>query len=376
MNNYENILLQKLDTITRLLQLALPETINGNAIRIEDYLTEPLTIPNQNTAAVSKLLKMPSIGSSSAQQSSTRMCKSYTDLVSSLKRGSTITLEEHPKSENSDLTQTRTQFTAAHHHQTSAQQPSTARPVLQQQQRVYNLKYPLRNAQSMFESYDHNNNNNMPCQSTQLSTTQLTATMTTATLTASSVPQQVTATSNYLTTSTNYNLGHSLASLELSDVDLDELDEVSAQTNELQLLINQPVTAEQHEERSASNLSTNSTNQTSSTNNSSVTLRPRSPFDQVSSLSSYSTVRPFQRAASSNVSPTASTDEQNLRRSASLVAHETAINQLGNTVITSAVTANVIPQTSTIAPSSSTISNQSSTGNATQRQDKNNVDNV
>lgn len=384
MNNYENILLQKLDTITKLLQLTLPETImiNNNLTKVEDYLLEPLT----NN---SKSLQMPIINSSLIQQqsSSTRMCKSYTDLVSSLKRGSTITLEEHPKSENCDILPSRSNqlfstTLVTHSLTTTSQQQSSqsssSRPILQQQQRIYNLpKYPFRNAQSMFESYD-NNNNNLTCQSNlsaQLSTT--VTTISTNLITTTSVQSN----NNYLTTSTNFNLGHSLASLELSDIDLDELDESAHQINELQLLINQPVSTTQQDDinQSFTNTSSrNSSNPTSSNPNSSnqnsslTTLRPRSPFDQVSS--SYSN-RPFQRAASSNLTTSIEQSEQDLRRSisSSLVAHETTISRLGNTTLTSVTNA---PLSSIITITQSSTTNNQSTNNQTQRQDNKNVDNV
>ena len=353
MNNYENMLLQKMDGLTRLLQLTLPESvmINGQLTKVEDFLLEPLTVPI-NGFNHSKL-QMPIISSSLTQQSSSsRMCKSYTDLVSSLKRGSTITLEEHPKSEQSDPAGKSQQFSAT----PSAQQPS--KPTLQQA-RLCSLKYPFRNAHSMFESYDHNNNNSA-CQSTlqpQLSTTTAPANLTGTTST-----MQAPASTNYLTTSTQFNLGHSLASLELSDIDLDELDEVNVQTGELQLLIHQPMQPETTSTSSTQASSQLSTNQNAATNtgNPSSNLRPRSPFDQVSS--SYSNRPLFQRAASSNLTTTDQPlggQELRLSRSSSsnLVAHETAIGRLGTTTLTSVTNAPLI-STITITQSSS----QSSTG--------------
>ena len=377
MNDYENILLQKLDTITRLLQLILPDSvnINGNQTKIEDLLLEPLTIANNNNL---KSLQMPIINSALMQQQqspSSRMCKSYTDLV---KRGSTITLEEHPKSEHCDFIPTKNNYqfsSSALTHSpnlTSKQQPSvtastSSRPVLQQQQRIYgNSKYPFRNAQSMFESYDHNNNS-AACQSnlqTQLSITQISTTTISTNLTTTSIQQQSSNNNNnYLTTSTNYNLGlgHSLASLELSDLDLDE---VNAQTNELQLLINQPLTPlTQPEDRSSQ----------------ATSLRPRSPFDQVSSLSSYSSNRLFQRAASSTNNSSTNEPHQDSRLSTSrstnsnLVAHETAINQLGNTTLLTSVTNS--PLTSTITITQSPIQSNNQTQRQDNKQNKN-LDNV
>ena len=381
MNNYENMLLQKMDGLTRLLQLTLPESIviNGRLTKVEDLLLEPLTIPvNGMNGGNQSKLQMPIINSSLTQQSSTsRMCKSYTDLVSSLKRGSTITLEEHPKSEHSDPAGRAIQpFTATH---SSLQQPSTTRPTLQQQR--ISLKYPFRNAHSMFENYDHNNNNSA-CQSTlqpQLSTT------TAPTNLATTSTMQAPSSTNYLTTSTNFNLGHSLASLELSDIDLDELDEVNMQTGELQLLINQPVTVQPETTTAASvapsQLSTNQSASTTTGNPPSATLRPRSPFDHVSS--SYSNRPLFQRAASSSITttdqPFGGGQELRLSRSSSsnLVAHETAISsRLGSTTLTS-VTTGVPPLSSTITQSS-TAPNAAGSTNQTQRKDNHNknVDNV
>lgn len=380
MNNYENMLLQKMDGLTRLLQLTLPENImiNGKLTKVEDLLLEPLTIPVNgvlNGGNQSKL-QTPIISSSLTQQSaSSRMCKSYTDLVSSLKRGSTITLEEHPKSEHSDPAG-RSTFTATH--SSPQQQPSTTRPTLQQQR--ISLKHPFRNAHSMFESYDHNNN--AACQSTlqtQLSTT------TAPTNLATTSTIQAPSSTHYLTTSTNFNLGHSLASLELSDIDLDELDEVNVQTGELQLLIHQPVTVQPETTSATSTVTTShavpsqlSTNQSASTTAPSATLRPRSPFDQVTLSSSYSNRPLFQRAASSSITTTdqplaSGGQELRLSRSSSsnLVAHETAISRLGNTTLTSVTTGAPLSSTQ-----SSTSPNASGSTNQTQRKDNKNLDNV
>lgn len=355
-------------------------TINGNQTKLEDYLL--LDSYNSNNLT-SKSLHMPTIGPTLTQQQSstiTRMCKSYTDLVSSLKRGSTITLEEQPKSENCDIispsrNSSHQQFTCTStisQTSSSTTTATTARPILQQQQRIYNLKYPYRNAQSMFETYD-----NQTSFQTQLSTGQLTSTMNNAAQQGSN-----TGGNNYLTTSTNYNLtAHSLASLEFSDQDLDDLNEVSVQTNELQLLINQPVSQQTTaEERSGSSLSTtiSTANLTTSTNTTSVLPRPRSPFDQVTGLSSYTTTssssRPFTRATSTNIpsssiaiAPTISTDQSpDSHRSASLVAHETT-SILNATTTNAALTSTI---TITQSPNSQTTQRQQD------KQSKSNIDNV